>query len=335
MKTITLGKKKVGEGEPVFVIAEFGTMHNGNFETATKMIDALDGSGVDALKFQLHIPEEEMLRSHPKFETMRQRSFSAEQIFKLKKYIESKGFYFLCTPFSKKAVDILDGFGVDAFKIGSGEVSNSPFIEYVARKKKTIILSSGLSTLEEITEAVNIIKKQNVPCALLHCTWENPVNYEDLNLGFIPKLREFFDIPIGLSDHTPEIFSAIAAVPYGVSIIEKHYTLDRNQPGTSDHKTSLLPEEFKILVDAIRKIEKACGSEKRIQEGEKEVVKWACHAVVSIKDIAAGEIITAEAVSTKRPLYDGIPAKEIANVIGKRAKCAIPKDSLIKKEYIK
>ena len=334
IKNITLGNRKVGEGEPAFIIAEIANAHEGNFDTAIRMIDALSGSGVDAIKFQLHIPEAEMLPSHPKFNTTKQRSFSIAQLAKLKDYTESKGFYFLCTPFSREAVDALDALGVEAFKVGSGEVSDPAFVEYVARKKKTIILSSGMSTLEEIAEAKNIAARHNAPCAVLHCVWENPVRYEHINLAVIPKLRELFQVPIGLSDHTPEIFSAIAAVPYGVAIIEKHYTLDRNQQGTSDHKVSLEPGEFKVLVDAVRKIEKACGSEKQIWKEEESVAEWARHAVVSVRDIAEGEIITAEAISTKRPLYDGIPANEMAQVIGKKANCAIPKDSLIKKEHI-
>ena len=161
LKSITLGGKKVGEGAPIFIVAEVANTHEGNFETAIKMIDALDSSGVDAVKFQLHIPEAEMLPSHPKFSTMKQRSLSISQIAKLKEYTESRGFYFLCTPFSREAVDALDDLGVDAFKVGSGEVSDPAFIEYVARKEKTMILSSGMSTLEEITAARNITKKHN------------------------------------------------------------------------------------------------------------------------------------------------------------------------------
>lgn len=327
---IKLGNKIVGPGAPVFIVAEVANTHEGNFETAIKMVDALEGSGVDAIKFQLHIPEAEMLPSHPKFTTTGQRALSVEVMAKLKEYVERKGFYFLCSPFSTEAIDVLDALGVDAFKIGSGEVTDPRFIEHMAKKGKTMILSSGMSTLEELDEIFAIIRQYNVPHMLLHTVSVYPPLYDHLNLGTILKLKERFGIPIGLSDHTPEIFSAIASIPYGVSLIEKHYTLNRHQAGTSDHKVSLEPQEFKILVDAVRKIEKACGIEKLIGAEELATASWARHAVVSIKDISPGEIIGIEAVSTKRPLEDGIPAHKFNEVIGKRAKHRISKDSLIK-----
>jgi len=329
MQTFQLGKKKIGPGHPVFIVAEVANAHNGNLETAHKMIDVIKDAGVDAIKFQLHIPEAEMILSHPKFVTQGQRALTAEQLKELKNHAEAEGLYFLCTPFSREAADQLESIGVEAFKIGSGEVSDLPFIEHVARKRKPMIVSTGMTDLDEIGAAVEVVQRHHAPLMLMHCISIYPPSYERMNLGVIPILRDRFGVPVGLSDHTPEIYSAIAAVPFGAALIEKHYTLDRNQPGTSDHKISLEPHEWKMLVDGVRKIEKAGGSDKRVFEEERTTIEWARHGVVSVKDIQRGAVISAEMVSTKRPLWDGIPANQLPNVIGKKAKNDIPAHNLI------
>lgn len=330
LNRIRLGKYLVGDIEPIFIVAETGNCHEGSFGTAYRMIDEIAATGANAVKFQLHIPEEEMLRSHPKFQTQSSRSLTVEELSELKARAEKLGLYFLCTPFSRKAADQLESIGVDAFKIGSGELTDLPFVEYVARKGKPMIVSSGMSGYSEVTETVKIIRSYSVPFILLHCVSIYPSKYEFLNLGSIPKMREYFDVSVGLSDHTPEIFSAIAAVPYGVSLIEKHFTLYRGTIGSTDHKVSLEPHEFRVMVDGVRKIEKALGKVKVIFMEERPVMEWARRAVVSLKNISSGEVISANAVSTKRPLYDGIPAKHLSQVIGRVAKHDIPGDSLIR-----
>lgn len=324
---VKLGEKFIGPGEPIFLIAEIANCHNGDFDTAKRMVEVISGVGVDAVKFQLHIPEAEMTGDHPKFVTQGQRTLSITELRELKKQVESSGLYFLCTPFSREAADQLEKINCDVFKIGSGEMTDLPFIEYIAKKRKPMLVSTGMSTLEEIEDAVNLIRSYGTPFMLFHTISIYPPPYERLNLGMIPVLKERFGVPIGLSDHTYEIFSAIAAVPYGVSCIEKHYTLNRNQVGTSDHKVSLEPQEWRVLVDGVRKIEKACGSEKTIFPEERSVIEWARHSIVSVKDIPAGAIITADAISTKRPLFKGIPAKDLTKVIGKRVICHIPRDT--------
>ncbi len=330
LKRIRLGRKLVGDFEPVFIVAEVANTHEGSFEVAKRMIDEIESTGVDAVKFQLHIPREEMIRSHPKFFMQGKRSLSIGQLADLKSYAETKGLYFLCTPFSRKAADQLEEIGVDAFKIGSGEMTDLPFIEHIARKGKPMIISTGMSGYQEITETVELVGSYGTPFMLVHCISIYPTPYERLNLGVIPKMRERYGVAVGLSDHTPEIFSAIAAVPYGVSLIEKHYTLNRNTVGTSDHKVSLERHEFKMLVDGVRKIEKARGNVKIIFSEERPIIEWARHAVVTVKDVPAGKIIGVEDISTKRPLYDGIPAKFLYKVIGQRAKHNITEDSIIR-----
>ncbi len=326
---IKLGKKLVGPGEPVFIVAEIANTHEGSFETAKRMVEEIKKTGVDAVKFQYHIHEKEMLPSHPKFLTQKKRSLSYEELRGLKSIVESYGLYFLCTPFSREAADGLEEMGVDAFKIGSGEASDFSFVEHIAKKRKSMIVSTGMTSWDEIKELVGIIKKEETPFMLLHNVSVYPPPYELLNLGVIEKLRDAFGVPIGYSDHTPEIFSAIASVSFGASLIEKHFTFDRNQAGTTDHKVSLTPDEWAVMVDGIRKIEKACGDEKRIFDEEHTTMEWARHSVVTICDIKEGDVIMAHMVSTKRPLYAGIHAKDLHRTIGKRAKKRIVKDSVL------
>lgn len=333
LRKIKLGGRLVGEGEPIFIVAEVANTHEGKFDTAIKMVERAVGIGVDAVKFQMHIPEAEMIKAHPKYVTQGKRALSIAELVKLKRFAESGGLHFLCTPFSRQAADQLEDIGVGVFKIGSGEMTDLPFLEYVAKKGKPIILSTGMSDWHEVEEAVKLIKiRYQLPLLLVHCVSVYPPEYRMLNLGVIKRLREYFGGPVGLSDHTPEIFSSIAAIPYGISFLEKHYTLDRKQIGTSDHRVSIEPQEFRMLVDGVRKIELACGNTKAILDEERPVIEWARHAVVSLKDIPAGNVIYADAVSTKRPLYDGIPAKYLSCVIGRKARNDIAGDSLIRWE---
>jgi N-acetylneuraminate synthase len=316
---MVFGDTVIGEGKPVFLVAEIANAHEGSIETAKKMVDALKGSGVDSIKFQLHIHDAEMLPTHPKFLTQQKRSLTLAEIIEIKKYTEEAGFYFLCTPFSREAADQLESIGVDAFKIGSGEVTNPLLMEHIAQKGKPTILSTGMTELDELDETVAIFKKYGTPYMLLHSVSEYPPTYAHLNLGAIASLRERYGVPVGLSDHTPEIYSAIAAIPFQAALIEKHYTLDRNTVGTSDHKVSLEPNEWKTLVDAVRKIEQACGSDKKILDDERAVMDWAKQSLIALQDIPEGTVITKEMVWAKRPLGKGIPAKHIHKVLGKKA----------------
>ncbi len=324
-----LGNKIIGEGQPIFLIAEIANAHEGSIETAKKMVDAIKDSGVDSVKFQLHIHEAEMIPEHPKFLTQKKRSLSLTEIIELKKYTEDAGLYFLCTPFSREAADQLESIGVDAFKIGSGETANLPLMNHIAKKGIPTILSTGMTELAEIDATVEVFKKYNTPYMLLHSVSAYPPKYEDLNLGAIKVLQERYNVPVGLSDHTAEIYSAIAAVPLKAALIEKHYTLDRATIGTSDHKVSLEPQEWFTLVDAVRKIEKACGESKVIHDTERSVIDWAKQSVVTLVDIPAGTIIEENMVWTKRPLGKGIPANDLDSVIGKKAKISIKANTQI------
>lgn len=330
MNTFAIGNRRIDQESPVYVIAEVANTHEGSLETARKMVDAVAGSGVDAVKFQLHFPAAEMIHSHPKFVTQGQRSLSLDDLKELKTYVEEKGLTFLCSGFSREAVDALVEMNLPALKVGSGEVSDPDFLEHVAKKGVPTILSTGMTTLEEVATAVEIFKKHGTPYMLLHCASVYPADYKHLNLDTIRALGEEFEVPVGFSDHTAEILSSVASVAFGAVMIEKHYTLDRAQEGTSDHKVSLQPEEFIELVKGVRSLEVARGVKTGILPEEEEVIAWARHAVVTVRDIEKGATITREDISTKRPLFDGVPAARLSEVLGKKAIRAIKADDLVR-----
>ena len=332
-KTITISDIKIGEGQPCAIIAEAAVEHLGNTEIAFSMIDAADDSGADFIKFQMHLPEHEMLPDSIKFwggsldEVLEKYNLTIEQHKKLINYCKNKRVKYLCTPFCAKGADVLEELGVDAFKTGSGEMTNIPMLTHMAKKNKPMIVSTGMSTLDEIERTVNAIKKVGAPLILTNCTSIYPAKHEQINLGFIQKLKDKFDLLVGHSDHTPDIWTAIGAAVMGADVIEKHFTLDRRIVGP-DYEVSLEPHEFKMMVDAIRKIESAMSSEKIILPEEKKVRDWAHHSVVSIKNIKKGDIINKEMIDVKRP-GNGIPASKLEEIVGCKAKNDISINSLL------
>ena len=327
--------KKIGEGNACFIIAEAGINHNGNFELAAEMIAQAAKAGADAIKFQTHFPENEMLRDgatadyvgESLFDLLTRVSLERADHFKLKALAEKQGIIFMSTPFSREAADFLSEVGVPVFKIGSGELTNLPLQEHIAKKGKPMIISTGMSTPEEIELTVSRVKALNPSFALMHCTSTYPTPYEHVNLGYISQLKDRFGVPVGLSDHTIGNYTAFASIPLGVNLLEKHFTLSRHLPGP-DQQASLEPRELAELVDGVRIIEKALGGRKTIQPGEQDVRNMALHSVVTVKNIPAGKIIEAEDVWVKRP-GTGIPAKYLPEIIGKKAKQDIKKDSLL------
>ena len=274
-KTLMIGDKIVGGNHSVFIIAEAGVNHNGDIHLAKELVDVTAEAGADAVKFQTFITEEIVTRHAEKadyqkqntgskkesqFEMLKKLELSFENFRELKIYCDAKGIMFLSTPFDQKSIDFLDELGVPAFKIASGEINNYPLLNYVAAKRKPIILSTGMSTLAEVERAVELLfRTHHSKVALLHCTSDYPAKIEDVNLKAMRTLYQAFYLPVGLSDHTPGIEVALAAVAMGASIIEKHFTTDKSLAGP-DHKASLRPLELKALVKAIRNIEKALGS---------------------------------------------------------------------------
>jgi len=345
---IKIGKRLIGEGQTCFIIAEAGVNHNGSLELAKKLINMAKNAGADAVKFQTFKAENivtgktEMAnywkKSTGKKETqlkmLKKYELSFDDFKILKRYCDRKKIIFLSTPHSEDAIDFLKPL-VPAYKIASGDLTNLPFLEKVAKKKKPIILSTGMGNLKEVKEAVETIKKSgNNKIILLHCTTSYPCPLEDVNLRVMLTLKKEFNLPVGYSDHTLGILVPIMAVAMGAKVIEKHFTLNKNLPGP-DHKASLEPKEFKEMVKVIRDVEKALGSEiKKPTKSEEKIKKIVRKSIVAKTDIPKGEKIRKEMLITKRP-GTGIEPKYINKVIGRITKREIKKDSLIKFQDLK
>ena len=334
----------IGDGYPPFIIAEACINHEGDIRIAEQMVYLAHALGADCIKFQIHVLENEMLRQAPQsanfdeplWDTLERTNLTLKEHIRIKKLCERLGIFYLCTPFSKKGTDILEKIGVDFYKTGSGELTNLPLIEYIARKNKPMIISTGMSRLSEVRETVNLVKRIGTPFVLTHCVSAYPAPYEIVNLGMITKYKKIFKVPVGLSDHSKGIYTALGSVALGASVIEKHFTLDKMQKGP-DHASSIEPFELGELVKGARAIFLALGSERKIFNEEKQIVEWARESVVSEIDIPSGSKITSKAVWVKRPSPGpgAIAAKNLKAVIGKRAKKDIKKGTQLKWSDIK
>ena len=340
MNYIKIGKNKIGINHPPYIIVEACVNHQGNFKIAKKMINYAKKVGAQCIKFQHHIVNEEMLEKNipkssnfkkPLSKVIEDTNFSLKQHVELKRICEKIGIEYLCTPFSIKAAKELNSIKVKAFKTGSGELTNLPFIDYIARIGKPMIISTGMSYPNEIEETIKLVKKHKTPLAITHCISAYPCPYEIMNLNFISELSKKYKIPVGLSDHTPSIYNALGAVSLGASIIEKHFTFNKKLAGP-DHKSSIDSNELKFLVDGAIANFLARGKKKKIFKQEKEIVKWARESVVTIKEISKGEILNLENISTKRPSpqKNQIPANKFKNQLGRKVKRKISKDTILK-----
>jgi len=332
LKQVKIGNFFVGKQHPVFIIAEAGINHNGSYPIAKKMVDVAKKCGVQCIKFQTHITEKEMLKTNIRPASISKRTLwniikncelTEREEEKIKQYCKYKKILFLSTPFSKEAVDRLEKINVVAYKIGSGEVTNFPLLNYVAEKNKPVILSTGMSTMKEIRDAVNIFKRFQVSLILLQTTSTYPTKYKDVKLGLVEKFEKIFKIPIGISDHSVGIYTCLGAVAKGACMVEKHFTLDNKMSGP-DQKFSLEPKELSELVKGCQALKMALGDKKVILPNEKPILRFARGSIVSIKNILKGEIFTDKNISIKRPSTGPIPAREYFRVIGKRAKRKIP-----------
>ena len=332
---IRIGDREIGPGRPCFVIAEAGINHNGDEKIAADLVVAAADAGADAIKFQTHFPEHEMLRGgataayvgESLFDLLTRTALTREAHARLQKLATEKGITFLSTPFSREAADFLETLNLPAFKTGSGELTHLPMQRHIARKGKPMIISTGMATPEEIDRTVQAVRSEGGAFALMHCTSTYPTPYEHVQLGNIPALQQKYGVPVGLSDHTLGPYMAFAAAAMGANLFEKHFPTSRSLPGP-DQEGSMEPDELKAVVDGIRAIERAGGAEKKIQPGEQDVRNMAHHSVVTIREVAAGAKIGPGDVWAKRP-GTGIPARQLEEVIGRVAKRAIPKDSLV------
>jgi N-acetylneuraminate synthase len=332
---LKIGEREVGPGRPCFIIAEAGINHNGDTALAAELVAAAAEAGADAIKFQTHFPEHEMLRDgatasyvgESLFDLLTRTALSREAHGTLRELAARKGILFLSTPFSREAADFLEALGLPVFKTGSGELTNLPLQQHIARKGKPMIISTGMSTPDEIERTVAAVRAAGAPFALMHCTSTYPTPFDHVQLGCIGGLRARYHVPVGLSDHTLGNYMAFAAAALAANLFEKHFTVSRSLPGP-DQQGSMEPAELADLVRGVRAIEQAMGATKQIQPGEQDVRDMAHHSVVSIRDIPAGATIGAADVWAKRP-GTGIPARQLDEIVGRRAKRAIAKDSLV------
>lgn len=340
---IKIGNRSVGPGNPPYVIAEAAINHEGDINVAKKMVYIAHALGADAIKFQIHVPENEMLRQAPQsanfaeplYETLERTNLTLDEHRELKKLCETLGIQYLCTPFSRDGADLLEEIGIDAYKTGSGELTNLPLIEHIAKKGKPMIISTGMCTVEEVAETVKLVKKIGTPFMLTHCISGYPTPYNRANIKMVQKYQELFQVPVGISDHSEGIYTVLGAVALGACLVEKHFTLNKLQKGP-DHPVSIEPQDLLELVKGTRAIYEACGAERKIFPEEKQIVAWARHSVVSEQNIPKGTVINEEMVWVKRPgpANGGIPAKDLKKVIGRKTKVDIPKDTQIKWEQL-
>lgn len=327
----------------VTIIAEAGVNHNGDLAMAKEMARVAKECGADIVKFQTAVPELVVSRFARKAEyqmqttdagesqldMIRRLHFSFEGHKELKEYCDSIGIQYLSAPFDIPSVRFLGSLNLPLIKIPSGEITNLPYLEEVGRLHTPVLLSTGMSTLGEITDALGVLDDNGCPEAtILHCNTQYPTPYEDANLTAMMELFEQFGLPVGLSDHTPGWECDVAAAVLGAQVIEKHFTLDKSLPGP-DQKASLDPAEFRAMVDAVRHTEAALGDgRKRVTASEAPNKAVARKSIVAAKPIPAGEVFTADNLTTKRP-GDGISPMRWYEVLGRTAKRDFAEDEQI------
>lgn len=323
MDKVPIGSRAIGSGEKVFLIAESGINHDGDVDRAHQLIDVAADAGVDAVKFQTHLAEAEMLNvsdsavylNESLFELIRRMELTFDEHIELKAHAERRGLVFLSTPFSREAVDLLEKVGVAAYKVGSGELTNLPLLGYIARTGKPMLVSTGMSDLAEIATSVGFIKARRVPLAVFQCTTQYPAPPEMMHLGVIQQYAERFDVPVGLSDHSQGNYMSFAAVALGARMIERHFTVSRSWPGP-DQQASLEPAELADLVRGVRRIEIALDAEKKASAPERELQLLFRESVVTVRPVKKGAVLIRDDVWVKRPGY-GIPAARLDETIGR------------------
>lgn len=327
------------------IIAEAGVNHNGSIEMARKMVEAARECGVDYIKFQTFKAEKiankfalqadyqkrNLHEDSSQVEMLRKLELADKDFVLLKTYCDSRDVRFMSTPFDLESIDFLAGLGMDYMKVPSGEITNLPYLRKIASKGIPVIMSTGMCGLGEIEDALDILYKGGISTddiTLLHCNTEYPTPMADVNLRAMETLRSAFGTKVGYSDHTRGIEVPVAAVAMGASVIEKHFTLDKSLPGP-DHVASLEPSELRAMVDAIRNIELAVGtSVKRVSSSERKNKAVARKSIVAAKDIKAGECLTEDNLTVKRP-GSGISPMLWDSVMGKKAIRDFAADELI------
>jgi N,N'-diacetyllegionaminate synthase len=331
MTTLAIGDRKIGPGQPCFVLAEAGVNHNGHVGLALKLVDAAADAGADAVKFQTYKADRLVSPDAPKaayqvratgggesqFEMLRRLELSEKAHWKILAHARERGILMLSTPFDAESADFLDRLGLAAFKIGSGEITNLPLLAHIAAKGKPVILSTGMSWLAEVAEAVRTVREAGArDLVLLHCVSNYPADPRDVNLRAMRTMTDAFGVPVGYSDHTVGNEVSLAAVALGACVIEKHFTLDRSLPGP-DHKASLEPAELTALVRGIRVVEQALGhGRKEPTAAEADTARVARKSIIMGRDAQAGTILTMDLLAVKRP-GTGLPPAMLNEIVGR------------------
>lgn len=343
-----IGRRRVGVGQPCFIIAEAGVNHNGDVALARELVRVAARAGADAVKFQTFRAAQLATADAPKAgyqkaagapeetqqEMLRKLELSDAAHHELKALCAELGIMFMSSPFDESCADFLHGLGVDALKVPSGEITNTPYLTHLARLGTPLILSTGMATLEEVRAAVAAVARGGrVPLALLHCVSNYPAAPAGCNLRAMATMQREFGVPVGFSDHTLGTDVALGAVALGACIIEKHFTLDRNMSGP-DHKASLDPQQLTDFVRSIRAVESALGDGiKSPLPSEAETAAVARKSVVAARDIVAGATIEAEMLVCRRP-GTGLAPSQMEKLVGRRARVAIAAGSLLREEMI-
>jgi N,N'-diacetyllegionaminate synthase len=331
-------------GSACSVIAEVSQTHDGSLGTAHAFVDAAATAGADAIKFQTHIASAEGTPAEPwrkrfspqdesRFDYWRRMEFSAEQWRGLKEHADKCGLHFLSSPFSLAAVDLLTRVGVSAWKVASGEINNHPLLDVMARTGLPVMLSTGMSPLEEIDAAVERVRGHDVPVAVMQCTSMYPTPPEHVGLDLIPEFRERYGCSVGLSDHSATIYPGLAAATLGAELIEVHFTLSREMFGP-DVVASITTAELRQLVEGVRFIEKMRanpGDKAALPESVTSLRDIFMKSVVAARNLEKGTVLTPEDLTSKKP-GTGIPAKDIHTLIGQRLLRSVERDDILHPE---
>ena len=345
MAEFKIADRWIGDNHPPVVIAEIGINHEGLLETAIQMADAAIDAGAEIIKHQTHIVEDEMSNEAKSvipgnadvsiFEIMARCALSEADERSLMEHVQQRGAIFISTPFSRAAVDRLVEFDIPAFKVGSGECNNYPLIKHIARFGKQVIISTGMNSIESVRPSVEILRKANIPYALMHCTNVYPTPPELVRLGAMAQLKEAFpDAVIGLSDHTTSNYPCLGSVALGASLLERHFTDRMDRPGP-DIVCSMDPVALKELIEGSKIIFAARGGKKGPVEAEVPTIAFAFASVVAIRDISSGQKLTEENIWVKRPGGGDFTVLDYELLLGKTAATSIRRGFQIKKTDVK
>lgn len=348
MNSISIAGRPIGPGHPTFVIAEAGVNHNGQTAIALQLIDAAADAGADAVKFQTFKAEKLVTKTakmadyqvenigaeSSQLEMLRKLELQYADHAMLKDYAEERGLVFMSTPFDQDGIDFLKDLQIAAFKAGSGDLTNLPYLQKMARQGLPMIISTGMAVLAECEDAVAAIRAVGDPgLVVLHCTTNYPCPETEVNLRAMQTLGRHLGCLVGYSDHTDGILVPQLAVAAGACVIEKHFTLDRKMDGP-DHKASLEPHSLKAMMEMIRHVEQILGHGQKVPNAsELKIMEAARKSIVARQKIMAGEVILEEMLDIKRP-GTGISPKKMQDLLGKRAKVSIEADTILTWEML-